>query len=290
MKTAHKVWMYFLITVVIWSVARLIPSVIYAFSGNSIFARAIFMLLFLPAGWYLSCKISKGRFSNCIKANLYIFCVIEGSGLLNLLPVIMELSMSTGQYSVDSYGIPYTDYPSIYGPSFLFVVVYLALGIYLTKKTTKADKYSQKENVKKFDFSKSFFPCALSTLCFWTLIFLGPVIILLINNIGYYFSGAGYGPGSIMYSVLQFLSQPLSCLIAASAADAISKNQHKICVIVNCSVCSFVCLLLAFVQYLDGNTLMLFTMIASAVSNICASYVLIKQIWEEQNGASVHRP
>ena len=212
--------------------------------------------------------------------HLYIFSVIEGFEFLNLIPEIMEMITRTGQYSVDPYGIPYSDYPSIYIPAILFIVLYIAIDIYLAEKTTQLDKCCSKESVKRFDFYKRFLPCSLATLCFWALIFLGPVIILLINNVNYYFNGTGYGPGSIMYSVLQFISQPTACVIAAYAADAVSKNQHKICVIVNCSVCALVCLLLALVEFLDNNTLMLFTFVVSAVANFIASYLFIKEIWE----------
>lgn len=242
MKTAHKVWMYFLITVVIWAVARVLPSVIYAFSGNSIFARAIFMLLCLPAGWYLSCKISKGRFSNCIKANLYIFCVIEGSGLLNLLPVIMELSMSTGQYSVDAYGIPYADYPSIYGPVFLFIVAYLAIGIYLAKMTAKVDKFYPKEN-NVISFTKEqkkaflFRPLAWVCTCMMALIL--EVISGLICQLGIYIVSflSGMSTATLIITVLLFggiftglffYSAIAGPSILVMASDAIYPSNHAV--------------------------------------------------------------
>lgn len=109
---------------------------------------------------------------------------------------------------------------------------------------------------------KKFWVCAGATLAFWALIFLGPAIIMLFNNIGYYFSGGGYGPESFMYKVLQFFSQPTACVIAAGAAEAICDGKHKVCTIANCVIAALMCFLFAMVA---GDKAQLATMIISAV-------------------------
>ena len=109
---------------------------------------------------------------------------------------------------------------------------------------------------------KKFWVCAGATLAFWALIFLGPAIIMLFNNIGYYFSGGGYGPESFMYKVLQFFSQPISCAIAASAAESITGGNHKACTIANCVICALMCFLFAMIT---SDKAQLATMILSAV-------------------------
>ena len=42
---------------------------------------------------------------------------------------------------------------------------------------------------------KKFFTCLGATAAYWVFIFIGPAIVMWLNNIGYYFTGGGYGPG-----------------------------------------------------------------------------------------------
>lgn len=123
---------------------------------------------------------------------------------------------------------------------------------------------------------KKFFNCLGATLAFWTLIFLGPALVMLLNNIGYYFSGGGYGPGSFMYKVLQFLSQPIACWLAFAAAGAICQDKHPVCVLTNCIVATCVCVLLTVSGFALGNNLNAVQMLVSAIACIACAVSMVK--------------
>lgn len=88
--------------------------------------------------------------------------------------------------------------------------------------------------------------CFSATIAYWAFIFLGPVVILLWNNLGYYVSGTGWGPNSLMYRALQFLSQPISCALAYAIAKNICKDHSKNCIFVNCIVSALACAVFAY--------------------------------------------
>lgn len=121
----------------------------------------------------------------------------------------------------------------------------------------------------------------LMTLCFWAIVFIGPVIVMLWNNLAYYLSGLGYGPDSFMYQLLTFVSQPISCFIAAAAANAIGKYKRYICVLVNCIVCACFCTLLATAGFLEKDFMNMASMIVSVVICIVACCLFIKASVEE---------
>ena len=125
---------------------------------------------------------------------------------------------------------------------------------------------------------KKFFTCLGATAAYWVCIFIGPAIVMWLNNIGYYFTGGGYGPGSLMYKVLHFLSQPVSCLVAYAIAMTITKTDHPICVLSNCIVGACVCGLFTIVSILAGNTRNAVIMPISAIACIGTAIASAKEL------------
>lgn len=128
---------------------------------------------------------------------------------------------------------------------------------------------------------KKFFECTLVTLCYWLAIFIGPAIVLLWNNLSYYVSGLGYGPESLMYKVLTFFSQPVSCFLAAAIAISVGKKKHNLCVLTNCILCSIFCAVLAlsYVNNADFSVKM-WSMLVSAIACIATSIMTAKEVEE----------
>lgn len=117
---------------------------------------------------------------------------------------------------------------------------------------------------------KKFLFCLYSTVTYWLICFLGPAAILLLNNIGYYVSGAGWGPDSLMYKLLQLLSQPLACAVAYHAAKTVCKCHSRYCVPVNSLVSAFACI----VFFINATTVALeFSMILSSL--VCIALVFM---------------
>ena len=119
---------------------------------------------------------------------------------------------------------------------------------------------------------KRFMRCAAVTVCYWVAMFIGPAVVLLWNNFGYFLTGAGYGTDSFMYRVLSFFSQPISCFIAAGLAGSLFDGKHRLCTFVNCVVAACYCSAMIFVYlfYVD-NAAMLGVMIFSAIACIITS-------------------
>lgn len=123
---------------------------------------------------------------------------------------------------------------------------------------------------------KKFLTCLGATLAFWVLILLGPALVMLFNNFGYYFSGGGYGPGSFMYKVLLFFSQPIACWLAFGSASAICQGKHPVCVLTNCIVATCICALQTISGFMFGKTLNAVQMIVSAAACIACAVSLVK--------------
>lgn len=87
------------------------------------------------------------------------------------------------------------------------------------------------------------FKCVCAMLVYWILLFIGPAFVMLFNNVGYYVTGGGWGPGSLMYKVLQFFSQPIACVLAYGALKGLLHDDHNVLVLVNCTVATCVCFL-----------------------------------------------
>ena len=118
-----------------------------------------------------------------------------------------------------------------------------------------------------------------AVLSYWALMFLGPAIVMLFNNIGYYVTGGGWGPDSLMYAVLQFFSQPISCFVAYGAATAILKENGKIFILTNCVIAACMCVLFAFTA---SETSQRLAMIVSVVACVYTAIMAAKDIKQTQ--------
>lgn len=129
-----------------------------------------------------------------------------------------------------------------------------------------------------------------ATAAYWALLFFGPAIIMLFNNIGYYFSGGGYGPDSFMYKVLQFLSQPLSVFIAYSAAKSICNNIKTTSILINTIIAVCILVALAFAGFIVENTSNAIQMVVSCIACIVTAFWASKDIKniEESTTESTH--
>lgn len=95
---------------------------------------------------------------------------------------------------------------------------------------------------------KKFSLCFGAILAYWGVVFIGPGLVLLWNNLNYYLTGTGYGTGSLMYKVLKFLSQPVSFFLAYYVLQAILKEKHNLLAMVNCGVALCVCFVFVIVS------------------------------------------
>lgn len=127
---------------------------------------------------------------------------------------------------------------------------------------------------------KKFFVCVGAVLAYLLLLFLGPALVMIFNNIGYYATGGGWGPGSLMYRVLQFFSQPISCLIAYAAIKAILKGEHKVLALTNCIIASCLCVLFVFTA---SSNAQMWAMIVSVGACIYTAVMASKDISEKNS-------
>lgn len=117
-----------------------------------------------------------------------------------------------------------------------------------------------------------FFRYFASFIAYWALMFFGPAIVMLFNNIGYYVTGGGWGPDSLMYAVLQFFSQPISCVLAYGAMTAILKENGIIFVLINCVIAACMCVLFAVTASESSQRIaMIVSVVACAYTAIMAS-------------------
>lgn len=117
--------------------------------------------------------------------------------------------------------------------------------------------------------SKPVIICLGIIATFWSLMILGPFLVMLWNWVTVWFSGFGYLEGSFGYKILIFVAQPISCGLAHYAAQSISNEDHGICVLVNeiIAACIFVLLILSAV-FLQSDIL-------TALNNLTSSVVII---------------
>ena len=126
---------------------------------------------------------------------------------------------------------------------------------------------------------RKFCSCFLVTLCFWLLASFGPALVMLWNDVGYAVTGGGYGKGSFLYSVIQFLSQPIAFAIAGSLAAAMFQGAHKFCAFVNCIIGACWCVFLAIMQLVyRGMTPLMFSLLLSAIASAYVAVCLHEQI------------
>ena len=126
---------------------------------------------------------------------------------------------------------------------------------------------------------KKFFICFRAILAYWVLLFIGPALVIIFNNIGYFVSGGGWGPDSLMYKVLQILSQPIACFLAYGAITAILQQKHSVLKLVNCVIAACYCFAMIFVYlFFLSNVEMLIVMIASTIVCVITAVMAGKEI------------
>ena len=114
---------------------------------------------------------------------------------------------------------------------------------------------------------RKFLICTGATLAYWLVMFLGPALILLLNDVGYLLSGTGWEKESIMYNVLSFFKQPLACWLAYAVIQSICGDEQKKCVLFNCMGGAFLC---AMFTLSTDDLAQLFAMAISAIVCLCA--------------------
>lgn len=284
------------ITLLIWTVARFVPAIIGGIFPDAVVFKLISFILFLPLGWLAAKKLSKEQHPRCIRTNLYIFAVLEISGLFTAINyLIQSLTLSTGRYSTDAYGVPYSDYAMLYGMMLIFGIVYIVMCFKLASKTltvkqevtpqeailaeTKDQVMQAPRETKKNVNIKTILNGCLVTLCYWLILFVGPAIVLLWNNFSYYVAGTGYGSESLMYKVLTFFSQPIACFAAAGVAASLFGGKHKLCTLVNCVIGACLCAILAmFYVFFAYNIEMFGSMALSAIACIATAVMQAKDL------------
>ena len=136
MRTIKNILSCIGLTLLIWVIARVVPSTISVINPNLSILVLLFYLGLLYIGWLISENISKGKHPKCIKINLYIFAVLEISGTIDAVSkLFVELPMYSDLYHFDAYGVAYSDYPFIYGTVLLFGIAYIVMCFSLAKKT-----------------------------------------------------------------------------------------------------------------------------------------------------------
>lgn len=138
MGIVKKFFKSILIILVLWGIARLVPAVVSAFFYGNVWVKFIALFITLPLGWLIACPISKGALSSCIRTNLYIFVVIEGSGLFNVFGSL--LAGADAYYYRATSDLPYYKYQQFLYAAVLLESLYIALCIYFAKKTPKPSK------------------------------------------------------------------------------------------------------------------------------------------------------
>ena len=114
---------------------------------------------------------------------------------------------------------------------------------------------------------------------YWGLILFGPALVMIVNNANARFSGAGFYEGSIGYKLLAFFSQPIACGLAHSAAKGISKDEHKVCVLVNEIIAACLMVLLAIsVFFILGELWNALTYTVSVIVTIVNSVLTAKTL------------
>lgn len=127
---------------------------------------------------------------------------------------------------------------------------------------------------------KSVFKVIGAIAAFWAIVFLGPAVVMLLNNIGYLVSGSGYGPDSLMYIVLQFLKQPISCFFAYLFAKEICGEDHPVCPLANCIIAACMCVLFALIA---SSGAQMATMFVSAAAMVVCAVIEAKELAKTNN-------
>lgn len=138
------------ITILIWLIARVVPSIIGIMFPDKIVVSMLSFVFFLVFGWWSVCSISKGQYNNCIRSNLYIFALIEVLGVASSFSSLMsDITSYWAGYRLNVYGVPYVDLFKLYGIVLLIQIMYIAICCALPKKMKDSTvEISEKEAVQ----------------------------------------------------------------------------------------------------------------------------------------------
>lgn len=114
--------------------------------------------------------------------------------------------------------------------------------------------------------------CLGMTAAYWALTLLGPMLVMLINTLGYYVNGGGWKPGSLAHNILLLFSQPISCFIAYFAAESAGKWKLKACTLTNCIVagCAFIWFTIIAPDRSQATSMVLSVVACTITAVICA--------------------
>lgn len=112
--------------------------------------------------------------------------------------------------------------------------------------------------------------CIAGTLAYWVVMLFGYALIVRANDFGYSILGAEYVPGRVFHVVLEFLAQPLACVLAYAAIVGIARKVSKWCVVWNCSAAA---ILMGVLAIAAGDLLQVLPL--ALASAVCAGGVVI---------------
>ena len=126
-----------------------------------------------------------------------------------------------------------------------------------------------------------FLRCLGATAAFWVCMLIGPMLLLLVENISHLLTFGEWGENRgfielIIYKVIQFLAQPIACYIGYEIAKKICTEQLKTCVMVNCVVAASLCGLFAICSLVAQNFVNAIVMAITAVVCIVCSVKALK--------------
>ena len=122
---------------------------------------------------------------------------------------------------------------------------------------------------------KKMYICTGATASYWISLMLIPVVVMLINDLGYQYSGFGWADGDIFYNILSALKQPLACFVGFGIMQHICGECVPWCPFVNVSFSSFFFVLLTFCA---GNAWEVVEMGLSAIMCIASFSMQRKEI------------
>lgn len=134
---------------------------------------------------------------------------------------------------------------------------------------------------------KKFTTYLSATLLYWILFFLGPALVMLLNNIGYYVSGSGWGPESLMYKVLLFFSQPLACFFAYTITAEFLKGRSRLLLSANCILGTILCFVLVCTSEQALNRWAMVASVASSAGTAAIPMVEIFTLPSEKKAAEI---
>lgn len=103
-------------------------------------------LLFLTVGWFITGSVVRWKSPGCMIVNLYLFVSMEAIVMVIVAWIVMQnMEFYTGSFYCDPYGVPYSQYPIVYGGIILKGAIYIA-ACYILARGTKKRAPNRKES------------------------------------------------------------------------------------------------------------------------------------------------